>query len=273
VHEKISGDRIMEIRRRYFGVWATSLIVLTILVLGGCMPYTTGLTEVGVRTVKFGLFRKAGVDPKIYGAASTYWFVPLINDWHTFDTKIQVLEMVFDPGSGDRQGRDDLLFKTIDGNDISLDVIISYRVDPDKAPYILQNVAETDEELRENLVRTIARSVPRDVFGELTTEEFYVSDKRATKAARAKDVLNQILEPYGIIVENVLTKDYRFNPAYQKAIEERKVADQLAEKAIRWSLRPMGLTCKPRSKRMLTTSSRTKWRRRSRQKQRRRPRV
>jgi len=33
-----------------------------------------------------------------------------------------------------------LLFKTIDGNDISLDVIIAYRIDPKKAPYILQFV-------------------------------------------------------------------------------------------------------------------------------------
>jgi hypothetical protein len=34
----------------------------------------------------------------------------------------------------------------------------------------------------------------------------------------------------GVIVKNVLTKDYRFNPQYQKAIEDRKVADQQVEK-------------------------------------------
>jgi regulator of protease activity HflC (stomatin/prohibitin superfamily) len=38
------------------------------------------------------------------------------------------------------------------------------------------------------------------------------------------------LSGYGVIVENVLSKDYRFNPAYQKAIEEKKVADQMAER-------------------------------------------
>jgi regulator of protease activity HflC (stomatin/prohibitin superfamily) len=139
--------------------------------------------------------------------------------------------MTFEKEKGDRKGRDDLLFKTIDGNDISLDVIISYRIDPQKAPHILQYVAQSDEELRENIVRTVARSVPRDIFGELKTEEFYVAEQRALKARKVKEVLNRILRPYGIIVENVLTKDYRFNPAYQKAIEERLVADQLAEKA------------------------------------------
>ena len=34
----------------------------------------------------------------------------------------------------------------------------------------------------------------------------------------------------GIIVEKVLTKNYRFNEEYQKAIEDKKVADQMVEK-------------------------------------------
>jgi regulator of protease activity HflC (stomatin/prohibitin superfamily) len=80
-----------------------------------------------------------------------------------------------------------------------------------------------------NLVRTIARSRSRDIFGELKTEEFYVSDKRDEKAERAKATLNEWLNPYGVIVERVSTKDYRFNPAYQRAIEDKKVAEQVAE--------------------------------------------
>jgi hypothetical protein len=34
-----------------------------------------------------------------------------------------------------------------------------------------------------------------------------------------------------VIVENVGTSDYRFNPEYQKAIEDRKIAEQRIEKA------------------------------------------
>jgi regulator of protease activity HflC (stomatin/prohibitin superfamily) len=138
--------------------------------------------------------------------------------------------MVFEHGRGDRRSRDDLLLKTIDGNDISLDVIIAYRLDADKAPYILQHVAGNDRALREKIVRTVARSKPRDIFGELATEEFYVADKREHQAQRAKQVLQDILGPLGITVEKVLTKDYRFNQEYQKAIEDKKVADQQVQK-------------------------------------------
>ena len=199
------------------------------ILLSGCVPHTTGKTEVGVRTRKLALWGEKGVENRSYAPGSTTFFLPIINDWHTFDIKLQNLEMTIQSERGDRSSKDDLLFKTIDGNDISLDVIIVYRIDPEKAPYILQHVATDNATLREKVVRTIARSKPRDIFGALKTEEFYVADKRAAKSDQSKEVLQGILGPYGIIVEKVLTKDYRFNAEYQKAIEDKKVADQQME--------------------------------------------
>ena len=207
------------------------IIVMGLLfAFSGCVPHTTGETEVGVRTIKFAFWGKKGVEDMVYAPGSTYFFLPFVNDWNTFDTKLQNLEMTYVQARGDRKTRDDLLFKTIDGNDISLDVIIAYRINPQQAPDILQFVAESNAMLRQKIVRTIARSKPRDIFGELTTEAFYVADRRELQAQKAKEVLQKILGPMGIVVEKVLTKDYRFNPVYQKAIEDKKVADQRVEK-------------------------------------------
>jgi regulator of protease activity HflC (stomatin/prohibitin superfamily) len=204
--------------------------IVTLSVMAGCMPHTTGETQVGVRTIKLGLFGPKGVQVQVYAPGATYFFLPFINDWNVFDTKLQNLEMTFSKIRGDRRSQDDLVFKTIDGNDISLDVIIAYRIDPSKAPYILQYVARDDATLRDMIVRTVARSKPRDIFGELKTEAFYVAEARETQANKAKDALQKILGPMGIVVEKVLTNDYRFNPEYTKAIEDKKVADQQVEK-------------------------------------------
>jgi regulator of protease activity HflC (stomatin/prohibitin superfamily) len=212
---------------------ALSLSILPVIAgffLSGCMPHSTSATEVGVRTVKWSFTGQRGVEETVYPPGSTYFFVPFFYDWHTFDTRLMHLEMTAEAGRGERDGRDDLLFKTIDGNDISLDVIISYRIDPEKAPMVLQQVATTNEALRESIVRTVTRSRPRDIFGELDTEEFYTAEARTLKAQEAQEILNDILEPYGVIIERVGTRDYRFNPAYQAAIESRKVADQEAQK-------------------------------------------
>jgi hypothetical protein len=205
-------------------------VMLILAVMAGCMPHTTGETQVGVRTRKLGLFGPKGVEKQVYAPGATYFFIPYINDWNVFDTKLQNLEMTYSQLRGDRRTRDDLLFKTTDGNDISLDVIIAYRIDASKAPHILQYVARNDKALRDTIVRTVARSKPRDIFGELKTEAFYVAEARESQANKAKEALQTILGPMGVVIEKVLTNDYRFNPEYTKAIEDKKVADQQVEK-------------------------------------------
>jgi len=207
---------------------AVPLILFFILFLL-FFPHQTKSTEVGVRIIKWSAFAKSGVVQNVYAPGATYFFAPIINGWYVFDTKLQNMEMTTS-SQGSRFGKDDLVFKTIDGNDIALDVIIAYRLDPAKAPYVLQHIAQSNHELEEKVVRPITRNVTRELFGALKTEDFYVAYKRTEKAEAVKSMLNELLNPYGVIVESVLPKDYRFNPAYQKAIEEKKVADQMAER-------------------------------------------
>jgi len=84
----------------------TLLAVLSSFLLSGCWPHQAGPTEVGVRTVKLGIFKKKGVDQTYYAPGKTYFFMPIINDWNTFDTKLQTMEMTFDPKRGDLRARD-----------------------------------------------------------------------------------------------------------------------------------------------------------------------
>lgn len=208
------------------------LLGTAVIATSGCipMPYRTGPTEVGVRTVKMSILGEKGVEQKVYAPGTTQWFVPFFTDWHTFDTRMQNLEMTGALGRGDGTARDELVFKTIDGNDISLDVIVSYKIIPEQAPMILQEVATNDIELRESIVRTVARSKPRDIFGELDTEDFYIAENRTQKSQEVEAKLNEILRPYGVEVSRVGTRDYRYSPEYQAAIEDKKVAEQEAEK-------------------------------------------
>ncbi len=230
--KKFEMPQLRSIRKFAF-LGLIGLAAALVLMFVGGFVHRTDSTSVGVRTIKFSpIPSRKGVQTTYYAPGAMYFFPPILNDWHTFDTKLQNLDMTMSSQSGDLRTRDDLLFKTIDGNDISLDVIISYRLIPEKAPHVLQYVARNDLELRHMIVRAVARSRPRDIFGELKTEEFYTSASRAEKADAAKEVLNTILEPYGVVVEKILTKDYRFNPAYQQAIEDKKVADQRTQQNI-----------------------------------------
>jgi len=203
--------------------WA--LVLLALVVLSLKSVHSTGTTEVGVRTIKWSLFAKSGVEDKVYQPGATYFFLPVFNEWETFDARLQVVEMTATTGKADLHTADDIPFKTKDGNDIRIDVIFTYRVDPQRAPYIRQFVAKDMIELKEKVFRTVARSKPRDYLGEYSTEEFYHAENRNKAAENARQGLQAILSEYGIIVENIALMDYRFNADYQMIITNKKIAD------------------------------------------------
>jgi hypothetical protein len=203
--------------------WGLAALVVVILSLKSV--HSTGTTEVGVRTIKWSLFSKSGVENKVYQPGATYFFLPVFNEWETFDARLQIVEMTATIDKSGTRRADDIPFKTKDGNDIRTDIIFSYRVDPQRTPYIRQFVAKDMVELKEKVFRTVARSKPRDYLGEYSTEQFYHAENRNKAAENAKQGLQAILSEYGIIVENVALMDYRFNADYQAIITNKKIAD------------------------------------------------
>jgi regulator of protease activity HflC (stomatin/prohibitin superfamily) len=203
---------------------------LTAVALAGCVSHSTGETEVGVLVCKISLgCARKGVQDQLYPPGSTNLFAPFIRDFYRFDTKVQNLEMVANPKSGDRAARDDLQFKTTDGNDISMDVTVVWQIDPKKAPQLLQDVGVSTDEVKEKLVRPMARTHVRDVLNQLDSESVYNSDKRFEKAEQARELLGKVLGPFGVNIQQVILHEHRFNPEYEQVIHDRKLAEQRAE--------------------------------------------
>lgn len=202
----------------------TALLAVSLLAVTACTPHTTEATEVGVR------FNKLTRSTTIADPGATYFFVPIINDWATYDTSTQSLIMSAKVTAGDRKEKDDLRFKTRDGNDIETDVTVRWRIDPSRAAYIWQVVAPTTGSLEETLVRSNARAYVRDVLNRLDSEEYYNPDLRFAAANDATKVLATQLKPYAIIVEQVILGDFSFKTDYQRLINQRKEAEKQAEK-------------------------------------------
>jgi regulator of protease activity HflC (stomatin/prohibitin superfamily) len=204
--------------------------LMSLLLAAGCVSRSTGETEVGVLVCKLAIgCASKGVQDQLYPPGSTNLFAPFIRDFYRFDTKVQNLEMTSQPKNGDRAGRDDLQFKTTDGNDISMDVTVVWQIEPKKVPSLLQNVGTSTEEVKEKLVRPMARTHVRDVLNELDSEAVYNSDKRFEKAEEAREVLTKVLTPFGVNIQQVILHEHRFNPEYEQVIHDRKLAEQRAE--------------------------------------------
>jgi regulator of protease activity HflC (stomatin/prohibitin superfamily) len=189
-----------------------------------CTPHTTGATEVGVQ------FNKITRTTEVAPPGATYFFTPIINDWTLFDVSTQSLVMSAKAVEGDRREKDDLRFKTRDGNDIETDVTVRWRVDPSKASQIWQLSAPSTDKMKERIVRPNARAYVRDVLNRLDSEEYYNPDLRFRAASDATRILGAHLAQYGIIVEQVILGDFSFKPDYQTLINQRKEAEKQAEK-------------------------------------------
>ncbi len=201
-----------------------ALVALAGAPTAGCTPHHTGPTEVGV------VFNKMTRSMERKAPGATYFFTPFVNDWKTYDVSQRSLVMNADTSSGDRRQKDDLRFKTRDGNDIDTDVTVRWRIDPLQVGHVWRNVAPSSDEVEHNLVRPLARAYVRDVLNRLDSEEFYNPRLRFAAANDATALLAQSLQPYGVIVESVLLGDFSFKAEYQKLINQRKEAEKQAEK-------------------------------------------
>ncbi len=199
------------------------LLLLAAGALGACTPHHTGATEVGVK------FNKLTKSLEEFPPGATYFFVPLLNGWKTYDISLHNLVMSH-AASADPENRGDLRFKTRDGNDIETDVTVRWRIDPAKAGFLWRRVAGSSEEIEERVVRPQARTYVRDVLNRLDSEEFYNPTLRFAAANDATQLLARHLSPYGVVVEQVLLGDFSFKEDYQRLINARKEAEKQAEK-------------------------------------------
>lgn len=214
----------MSARRRLFSLGISLAILAALLLASGCVPRKTGATQAGVS------FNKLTGTVDTYPPGATYFLAPILNDWQTYDISLRNLVMSRDAKDGDRAEKDDLRFKTRDGNDIETDVTVRWRIDPTRIIYLWRHVAGDTDLVEERLVRPQARAYVRDVLNRLDSEEFYNPQKRFAAAADATKLLAVHLAPHGVVVEQVLLGDFSFKPEYQELINKRKEAEKQAEK-------------------------------------------
>lgn len=106
---------------------------------------------------------------------------------------------------------------------------IQYQLIPAQAAVVLQN-SGSGESFKRNWVRAFARSVLRDEFGSYSSDEIADPSNYSTATVNSKIRLNRLLEPHGIEIIQIITPKPSFDVAVEKAIEDRKNANQEVER-------------------------------------------
>ncbi len=195
------------------------LIIVPVLVLG-LKKVERG--EIGVKTRLFPISGKKGIEQKALNPG-LYLILPLAEKLDIFSGRIQKLELTSIPGQGNRPGNDNVDIQTSDGTTIYVDATLLYRVMPSGAAQLLSTLGH---DFLQRKVRPEFIAVLKYKLGELNAEGFYNAEEREQKAKEALAEFNRRVKGNGIEAVQLLIRDFHYRPEYEKAIEERKLADQ-----------------------------------------------
>jgi len=158
-------------------------------------------------------------------------YIPFLEHVFTLDKTPQKFVMEGQRSRSDNQASL-LTVRASDGSNFWFDTLeIQYEIIPSKADLILEDSGLSDSYKRD-WVRGYARSILRDEFGRYSAVEVADPAKLQLAGIASKKRLTTLLEPHGIRIVQIVTPTPGFDPAYDNAIEERKVADQKVQRLV-----------------------------------------
>ncbi len=189
------------------------------------------ITKIGAQDVGV-LITPRGLSPE---PLKTGWhFVAPWNSVFTMDRTVWVYTFSNKKDEGQVKGEDAVWTPTKDGIKMGLDLSISWRIDPDYAPWIYQNVSESDGHgesryiwIEQNIIRAKTKSALALTVSDYTPIEVYSSKRQGIQDAVFKK-LGAELGLYHIILEQVDIREVFYNEEYEKAINNKKLAEQEA---------------------------------------------
>ncbi len=113
-----------------------------------------------------------------------------------------------------------------EGLNVTAVISILYRIVPDKAPSIIENIGVGNEA---NVISSVFRSSASDVCSRFFAKDMH-SAQRATIEKEITEQMSKILSVRGFEVEAVLLKNIALPPGLARAVEEKLEAEQGAQR-------------------------------------------
>ena len=196
------------------------LAILAALATIGCGTYIEP-GHVGVRIHTTG----GGVDPKPVPAGWEF-YAPIGTDIISYPTFMQTLVLTATEGEGAEEG-DQINVNTIEGQPVSMDVALSFDLDPAKVPALYTTFRTDIEHVAMGYMRQTIRAAVQEAAGRMPVADIIgpkKDDLRATAAARIAKELSQ----YGINVRQFTINEIRPPTSVTDAINAKNVMQQQA---------------------------------------------
>ncbi|HLF02905.1 MAG TPA: prohibitin family protein [Anaerolineales bacterium] len=167
-----------------------------------------------------------GLRPESMGAG-LHWVVPFVETVTTYTISRQTYTMASVSTEGQVSGDDSIPARTKDGQQVQIDASVIYEIDPAK---VIQLHIAWQGRYEEQVIRPVARSAIRDAVSQYGVEEI-VSSKRAELEQAITDDIATKLAAQNLRLSDFLLRNITFSDEYAKAVEQKQIAEQLAQQA------------------------------------------
>ncbi|MCO5936960.1 prohibitin family protein [Mucilaginibacter sp. RB4R14] len=150
---------------------------------------------------------------------------PLV-DVTIFNTQTQNYTMSAVHSEGEVQGDDAIRVLSSDGLEVTIDLTVLYKVNANKAPFIMQNIGM---DYVDKIVRTVARTAIRDNAVNYAAVDLY-SIKRQEFQNKINSTISLSFEKRGLDLQQILIRNISLPPSVKASIESKINAEQEAQK-------------------------------------------
>lgn len=144
----------------------------------------------------------------------------------TFSVQTENYTMSAKSSEGQVEGDDAIRVLSSDGLEVTIDLSILYKINPDKAPFILQNIGEKYED---KIVRPVTRTAIRDNAVNYQAVDLY-STKRQEFQAKINQTITLNFAKNGLTVQQILVRNISLPASVKASIESKINAEQDAQK-------------------------------------------
>ena len=156
------------------------------------------------------------------------WIIPFAENVVPYRISKQTYTMSGTPIEGAVAGDDSVSVRTADGQQVQVDASVIYSINPTQVVdvHITWQSRFTDE-----LVRPQSRGIIRAEASRYGVEEI-VTSKREEMAESIRSQLAAKLDENGLILVDFILRDITFSPEYAASVEQKQIAEQLAQQAV-----------------------------------------
>jgi regulator of protease activity HflC (stomatin/prohibitin superfamily) len=149
---------------------------------------------------------------------------PLTTGIEEYPTFMQTLVLTRGQSDGS-SGNDEINVNSVEGQPLSLDVSMSFELDPAKVPALYSTFRSDIATIQHNYVKQAIRQSLQEVVG---NEEIaaIIGPKKFETTSRVSRLLEQRLSPYGIMVKQFTINELRAPPSVIEAINQKNVMQQ-----------------------------------------------